>query len=221
MLKTKDETKEKTKKKTIPKSLKIAVWNKYIGEDIGKAKCLCCNLTDITQLKFHTGHVIAEANGGETNIDNLRPICETCNKSMGTKNMEEFKKLIQTVEDINILEKIYIGLCGKWNIESQKKYGSNMTINQGCEKKIFELSNINKEFIKLLVDEKKINHSLYEDLQKYNDKLFLSNVQSLIDKNKYNKYDIDKFILDYDKRRKEKTHNMSLQLPDINLYYNN
>lgn len=46
---------QKTKKKTIPKSLKIAVWNKYIGEDIGKAKCLCCNLTDITQLKFHTG----------------------------------------------------------------------------------------------------------------------------------------------------------------------
>jgi hypothetical protein len=68
---------QKTKKKTIPKSLKIAVWNKYIGEDIGKAKCLCCNLTDITQLKFHTGHVIAEANGGESNIDNLRPICET------------------------------------------------------------------------------------------------------------------------------------------------
>jgi hypothetical protein len=217
---------QKTKKKAIPKSLKIAVWNKYIGEDIGKAKCLCCNLTDITQLKFHTGHIIAEANGGESNIDNLRPICETCNKSMGTKNMEEFKKLIQTVEeifepDINILEKIYIGLRGKWNIESQKIYGSYMTITQGCEKKILELSNINKEFIKLLVDEKKINHSLYEDLQKYNDKLFLSNVQSLIDKNKYNKYDIDKFILDYDKRWKEKTHNMSLQLPDINLYYNN
>ena len=109
---------QKTKKKPIPKSLKIAVWNKYIGEDIGKSKCLCCNLSDITQLKFHTGHVIAEANGGETNIDNLRPICETCNKSMGTKNMEEFKKLIQTVEDIfepdiNILEKIYIGLRGK------------------------------------------------------------------------------------------------------------
>ena len=94
-----------------------------------------------------------------------------------------------------------------------------MTINQGCEKKIFELSNINKEFIKLLVDGKKINHSLYEDLQKYNDKLFLSNVQSLIDKNKYNKYDIDKFILDYDKRWKEKTHNMSLQLPELSDKY--
>jgi len=45
-------------KKTIPKALKIAVWNKYIGEEIGKAKCSCCNITDITQLKFHTGHII-------------------------------------------------------------------------------------------------------------------------------------------------------------------
>ena len=37
----------KYKKTTIPKALKIAVWNKYIGEEIGKSKCLCCNLTDI------------------------------------------------------------------------------------------------------------------------------------------------------------------------------
>ena len=46
------------KKKYIPKALKIAIWNKYIGEEIGKVKCLCCEITDITQLKFHTGHII-------------------------------------------------------------------------------------------------------------------------------------------------------------------
>ena len=53
------ETKKKNYIKTpIPKAVKIAVWNKYIGEDIGKSKCTCCNITEITQLKFHTGHVI-------------------------------------------------------------------------------------------------------------------------------------------------------------------
>ena len=83
--------KSKTKKKTVPKALKIAVWNKYIGESIGMTKCLCCNLTDITQLKFHAGHIISESSGGEMNIDNLKPICESCNKSMGKKNMDEFK----------------------------------------------------------------------------------------------------------------------------------
>ncbi len=93
-LKTKDkELKDKelkTKKQTIPKPLKKLVWNKYIGEDIGKAKCLCCKLTDITQLSFHCGHIIAESNGGELNLNNLKPICNSCNSSMGKQNMDEF-----------------------------------------------------------------------------------------------------------------------------------
>ena len=50
-------------KQIIPKSLRISVWDKYIGEKIGKIKCLCCELSDITQLKFECGHIIAEANG--------------------------------------------------------------------------------------------------------------------------------------------------------------
>ena len=92
----------KYKKTTIPKALKIAVWNKYIGEEIGKSKCLCCNLTDITQMKFHTGHIIAEACGGLTNIDNLKPICESCNKSMKTKNMDEFQKQLISIDRIEV-----------------------------------------------------------------------------------------------------------------------
>jgi hypothetical protein len=82
------------KKKPIPKALKIAVWDKYIGEIVGKTKCLCCKITDITQLKFHCGHIIAEANGGTLDIDNLMPICESCNKSMRTNNMNDFKKIL-------------------------------------------------------------------------------------------------------------------------------
>lgn len=84
----------KPKKKTISKTLKRAVWNTNIGEDIGKSKCLCCKMTDITQLTFECGHVIAEANGGETNVQNLRPICSSCNKSMGTQNMGDFMKVL-------------------------------------------------------------------------------------------------------------------------------
>ena len=86
----------KQKKKTIPKSLKIAVWNKYIGEDIGKTKCLCCNHQEIRQIDFHCGHVIAERNGGTMAIDNLRPICSQCNLSMGVQNMDEFKKCFES-----------------------------------------------------------------------------------------------------------------------------
>ena len=88
----KDPTNEsvKKRKKTISATIKKLVWNTNIGEDIGKSKCVCCKSTDITQMSFNCGHVIAEANGGETIVSNLKPICQNCNSSMGTRNMNEF-----------------------------------------------------------------------------------------------------------------------------------
>jgi hypothetical protein len=83
---------EKKKKKPVPAALKRKVWAKWLSEEIGKAKCMCCNLTDITQLNFHCGHIISEAEGGELKVDNLKPICQSCNSSMGTMNMDEFMK---------------------------------------------------------------------------------------------------------------------------------
>ena len=83
--------KTKIPKKQIHESLKTSVWNKYIGADKGTAPCWCCSFTTITQREFDTGHVIAEINGGTTNLDNLRPICRKCNLSMGAQNMEDFK----------------------------------------------------------------------------------------------------------------------------------
>ena len=89
------EKKVKYKKKSIPLALKKLVWNKYIGEEIGKAKCLCCGLTDISQISFNCGHIIAEVNSGQLCIDNLMPICQNCNSSMGSKNLLEFKKILR------------------------------------------------------------------------------------------------------------------------------
>jgi hypothetical protein len=86
---------KKKKKQAISSTMKRLVWNTHIGEEIGKSKCLCCNTTDITQLSFHCGHIIAEAIGGETNVSNLRPICQNCNSSMGTKNMNDFMKTLK------------------------------------------------------------------------------------------------------------------------------
>jgi|LakMenE18May11ns_1017448.scaffolds.fasta_scaffold9865253_2 hypothetical protein len=83
------------KKKAIPATIKRLVWNTNIGEMIGKSKCLCCNSTDITQMSFNCGHIVAEANGGDTIVSNLKPICQNCNSSMGTKNMEEFMKSLK------------------------------------------------------------------------------------------------------------------------------
>jgi 5-methylcytosine-specific restriction endonuclease McrA len=87
-----DIIKEKYKKKSIPKSLKKQTWDKWIGAKIGTTKCLCCHHEEIRQIEFHCGHIIAECNGGKTNVENLRPICAQCNLSMGKMDMNEFKK---------------------------------------------------------------------------------------------------------------------------------
>jgi hypothetical protein len=86
---------DKKKKKPISATIKRLVWNTNIGEQIGKSKCMCCNVTDITQMSFNCGHIIAEINGGETVVSNLKPICQNCNSSMGTKDMKEFIKTLK------------------------------------------------------------------------------------------------------------------------------
>jgi HNH endonuclease len=80
------------RKRTIPKTLKINVWNHYIGKEIGSSKCMCCQQSEIIQGHFEAGHVISERDGGTRTIANLRPICSLCNKSMGAQNMLEFMK---------------------------------------------------------------------------------------------------------------------------------
>lgn len=84
--------KPKYKKASIPHALKRSVWNYWIGERIGLNECLCCEITLISQMTFHCGHIISEANGGNLEVNNLKPICQSCNSSMGTQNMNNFKQ---------------------------------------------------------------------------------------------------------------------------------
>jgi len=83
---------EKKKKAVIPKAVKTAVWELYIGPDIVKHRCLCCKKSYIKNTEFHVGHVISEKYGGTLEISNLRPICAPCNYSMSTDNMIEYIK---------------------------------------------------------------------------------------------------------------------------------
>jgi hypothetical protein len=89
-----EEIKKSVKKQTISATIKKLVWNMHIGEEIGKAKCVCCKSSYISQMSFHCGHIIAESKGGELIVSNLRPICQNCNSSMGNKNMTEFMKTL-------------------------------------------------------------------------------------------------------------------------------
>lgn len=53
--------------------------------------CFVCG-TNIHILQFECGHVVSHSNGGPTNVENLRPVCSSCNKSMGTQNLQDYKK---------------------------------------------------------------------------------------------------------------------------------
>lgn len=71
------------KKKIIPKALREQVWIKYMGKNF-ESKChikWCENRINV--FDFHVGHNIPESKGGNTDIENLRPICSRCNLSMG------------------------------------------------------------------------------------------------------------------------------------------
>jgi hypothetical protein len=75
----------------IPKTIRAMVWNTYIGEEKGTGNCFICG-SKIDSKHFECGHVIAKSKGGENSIDNLRCICSLCNKSVGSINMNDFKK---------------------------------------------------------------------------------------------------------------------------------
>lgn len=82
----------KAKKQTISKAKKISVWETHVGKNIGCCKCFCCKTHEITQMNFACGHILSEHEGGTLDVNNLRPVCTTCNSSMGTKNMREFMR---------------------------------------------------------------------------------------------------------------------------------
>ena len=73
----------------IPKATRTAVWNRFFGVRTGVGTCQCCR-REITQQDFECGHVIAASNGGAAVLGNLRPVCRTCNRSMGATNMDDF-----------------------------------------------------------------------------------------------------------------------------------
>jgi hypothetical protein len=86
------ERKKKGVKGSLPKALRNATWNKYIGVGVGESFCFCCRLEPILQTNFVCGHVQSRAKGGKDSLENLRPVCGACNSSMGVKNMEDFAK---------------------------------------------------------------------------------------------------------------------------------
>jgi 5-methylcytosine-specific restriction endonuclease McrA len=85
------EKKPRKTKERIPKSLKDTLWKVHFGENVN-GFCYCCKLAPIQITNFDCGHIVSEKKGGTVHLDNLKPICRTCNSSMSTMNMEDYIK---------------------------------------------------------------------------------------------------------------------------------
>jgi len=80
------------------KSLSIVerrnAWDYRFGSECGRATCVVCLKKHITQMDHTVGHIVAESKGGSSDPDNLIPICDGCNRAMGSTEMCEFTKKI-------------------------------------------------------------------------------------------------------------------------------
>lgn len=88
----------KTKKRKVfgtPDTARI--WNNIYGNEVitSKVTCKICQISKFEfseRTKWHIGHVIAFSREGPDEIENLRPICSKCNKSMGSKSIMDYCK---------------------------------------------------------------------------------------------------------------------------------
>jgi hypothetical protein len=77
-----------TKRRTIPQNIRKKVWGKVNSSSDGI--CYVCSLP-LSYDDFHCGHIVSKYLGGSDNVDNLLPICLSCNLSIGIQNLYEYK----------------------------------------------------------------------------------------------------------------------------------
>ena len=79
-------------KKRISRQIKLKCWDREFNENNGTCPIKCCSVSISKNIQnWHAGHIISEYNGGDTILENLRPICEKCNLSMGYKNWIDYE----------------------------------------------------------------------------------------------------------------------------------
>ena len=85
---------ETNQRAVIPYVIREKVWKKCNLNISDLGICFtCCN--DLYFRDMECGHVKAHALGGDITVDNLMPVCKTCNKDMGIMDLFEYKCMIE------------------------------------------------------------------------------------------------------------------------------
>lgn len=82
------------RRSAIPMAVRRGVWAKVNHVDSNLGKCYTCE-SDLRFSDMECGHVVAHVLGGSSGIDNLMPVCRTCNRDMGIQNLETYKQRIR------------------------------------------------------------------------------------------------------------------------------
>lgn len=78
------------KRKGVAPKLRMELWHVHFKSHSPKGVCYCC--PEVLQQKngdppWEAGHVDSVSSGGLDKLHNLRPLCRTCNRRMGTRNL--------------------------------------------------------------------------------------------------------------------------------------
>jgi len=82
-------TRPKSLRPSIPKNIRIEVWEQQHGKKCYIGYCFCCR-QNLEFNDFEAGHIKPYFHGGADQVDNLRPVCKSCNISMTTLHMYEY-----------------------------------------------------------------------------------------------------------------------------------
>jgi hypothetical protein len=78
-------------RKSVPKPIKEQSWKRAFGTKVS-GLCSVCQHHTISVWECHYGHIVSLKNFGQDTVDNLLPVCASCNESMGAENLYDFQK---------------------------------------------------------------------------------------------------------------------------------
>lgn len=76
------------------------VWDNYVCSFSTHTVCFANCYMMISKFNFELGYIISRKNDGKLSLPNLRPLCSSCHKKLGNKNMIQ---ILSAVE----MDKIY------------------------------------------------------------------------------------------------------------------
>lgn len=85
---------DKNTKTPIPVIIRQQVWKKVNKSECDVGRCYTCS-SDLLYPHMECGHIKAHALGGDISVDNLMPVCKSCNGDMGIMDLHEYKAMIE------------------------------------------------------------------------------------------------------------------------------